>query len=358
MTQYDPNAVQAGQNTRRGCGWILAIVVIALLVAFMAGLVMGLGDDMVTAGKNVGNNIAGLFNPTNEGPTQAEQPADEPVQDSAPVTQEQPEYAKTAADVKVISELDCDWEPGVFGDSLFDHSAQPHMVLNPGNGAVYSSDPAVLRINDQWTAVDGLTTRQGMVYSIYNDSKDPIHISVTITDWNDTWQRPSGEPGRWSIHACVYAGTIAEVENEASRWQRDENKPIFGGFIYSAVSEDKDSIEPTTQPAPTSAPTVQPTTQPQPTSVPTVAPSACVDDAPSGTGPAWISSDPGTLNGEAIPERFTAYIGNVPYALSGMGTNFNVYCGAPADYETNYDKAPYRATIHPDGSVTFVSVSQ
>ncbi len=352
MTQYDPNAVQAGQNTRRGCGWMLALIVLVLLVLFIAGLVTGLGDDMVTAGKNVGNNIAGLFNPTNEEPTQAEQPAtaDEPVVEQPQA--EQPAMAIPQSNL-AIQEVAVDWNEGAFGDSLFDHAAQPTLTLLPGHGAIFSADPSDFYLDGVF-AFGGKVSNQGLVAYVYNDSDSPVEILVNIDYYNSTWRRPDGQLGRWSVHTVVFSGTFDQIEAEANKLQYSENKPLY--FTVYAAPNTEPTVTPTaqaTQPAivPTSVPTVQPTAQP------TAAPTVC--NKTNGTGPVWISSDPATVNGTQVSTRFTLVVSaGVSYNITGVSeNNMTIVCNPDDSYMVNFDKAPTRVSIDSDGNVNVSAAS-
>lgn len=378
MTQeFDPNAVQAGRSTRNGCGWILAIVAIALLVVFMAGLVMGLGDEMLTAGEKVGNNIAALFNSPNEvddEPTQAEQPqaeqpatADEPVavEQTVVATQpqaEQPAVVAEQANFDNLVEIDCDDKPLAFNETWDDDVAL--MPLWAGEFATSSSDPGTIYI-------DGIAIYQTALghLALVENGDDIEHELGYTTSWNVASEH-------LNVHACRWSGPQNAAVAKAANWQQTEDKP---DYIYVFIDKDGQvtvvdlSVTDITRQAELEQEQTEAVEEADAILAPAESLQAPTEteDEPScghyitGDGYVHISGDSAdvTIDNITYPApgtRFTLYSADPDaiISLAGVDPNNVWWCNDPGtDAVTNYDNAPLRYNVDANGVVTQYSVA-
>lgn len=134
-----------------------------------------------------------------------------------------PTRTPTATVTPELQEIACDedWLTG-----LIDSEADPRGVLEPGTGFVLTMDPGSVRFGDGVSVGDIQTQGSGALIATFNQGPRAVNLGVW-TMWNSA-------NARWNVHACKYAGTVAQLFQKAEEWQSGEQKPFYGKYIWDS----------------------------------------------------------------------------------------------------------------------------
>ena len=105
---------------------------------------------------------------------------------------------------------------------LKDPAANPVVMIEPGQGVLWSSDPGGANASGQ---VIDYETRGSMGY-IFNDSDEPLEV-VFHTGWNT-------ENERWNISPVLFkVNDLGALREHTLTKNESEQKPMFFGLIWN-----------------------------------------------------------------------------------------------------------------------------
>jgi len=105
---------------------------------------------------------------------------------------------------------------------LRDPKANPTVIVEPGQGVLWSSDPGGANASGQTIDYE----KKGSMGYIFNASNKPIDV-VFHTSWNI-------ENGRWNISPVLFkVNDLKALREHTLTINRGEQKPLFFGKIWN-----------------------------------------------------------------------------------------------------------------------------